>query len=134
MRNRIVDGVMAFGLVWAMVLVVFFCGCSRPLLNLGAQNSGFLLAQEKPDLAREMLGISQDVLDAGIENFTEPAFEAWAEMMVEKLGLDPFLQMNFKEMLRLVDIEIELSESDRDTVELLYRAVANFVIGIEANR
>ncbi|GAG74832.1 unnamed protein product, partial [marine sediment metagenome] len=68
--------VMFFGvlfLIYSMTTIVFIQGCSlNPpektiVLNLVAQNSGFLLAQERPELAQEILKASQGTLSIGIE-------------------------------------------------------------------
>lgn len=124
-----------FCVVVALFLVV---GCASikvqkgVVLNLAAQSSGFMLAQEEPELAKDILKASQIVLDVGIGNFTKPTFQAWTESVIEKLAIDPFLKMNFKEMIKLVEIEITLAEDQQEVVQLAYAVIQNFIKGIKA--
>ena len=132
MRNR-------FSLMILVCMVaVLLCSCSfaKPektmVLNLAAQNSGFLLAKEKPSLARGIQGYSKNVLEIGLEGFTKFAFDEWVVMVMHQLKVDPLLQMNFKEMVKLVNIEIALSENSKDTVDIIYNVIQNFIVGIKA--
>ena len=113
-----------------LIVLLLITGCA--FKNLIAQNSGFFLAQEEPKLAEEILIISQKVLDANI--FTKSTFQDWAGLVMNKLALDPFLQMNFKEMLKSVNINIKLAENQQEIKELTYVTIQNFMVGIKAGR
>lgn len=126
---------------WLIVLFLFSSCTLKPpektiALNLVAKNSGFLLAQENLPLALEIHKYSNALLDTvrDTEILPDPDFTKWVEWMIGRLDLDPFLQMNFQELIKLVDIEIELSDSDEELVELLYQVIRSFVIGIEAGK
>lgn len=119
-----------------IMVLVLMVGCAtlqKPdkivILNLAAQNCGFLLAQENPALAKDILKYSKGVLD---KDFTKPAFIDWSEWVAKAVKLDPFLEMNFKEMMKLVTIEIELTEDQRKIVMIYRQIVQYFVKGIEA--
>lgn len=121
-----------------VTLLAMGCALSQPhktiVLNLAAQNCGFLLAQEKPELAQDILHASNCTLDMESADFTKFTFQAWARMVIERLKPDPFLQMNFKELIKLVKIEIELSEDQQEIVALTFSVIQNFIIGIEAGK
>ena len=119
----------------ALVLVVG-CSFTQPqktvVLNLAAQNCGFLLAQENFPLALEIRNWSEYVLNIEHGNIEETTFHRWAEVVIEHLKLDPFLEMNFKEMLKLVDIEITLAENQKEITKLVYGVIESFIAGIRA--
>lgn len=127
--------------ILAVCLASSLPGCSfiEPqkgiVLNLAAQNCGFALAQKKPALIEEVLSYSKIALEilqpAG---YTELIFRTWAERVIEILKLDPFLEMNFKEMVKLVQVEILLTEDQQEISQLVYDVTQSFIRGIKAGR
>ena len=83
----------------------------------------------------EVLGYSKTALEilqpAG---YTEFVFHTWASRIIEILKLDPFLEMNFKEMVKLVQIEILLAENQQEISQLVYNVTQSFIRGIQAGR
>lgn len=127
--------------ILAVFIVASLQGCTftEPqkgiVLNLAAQNCGFALAQKKPALIGEVLSYSKTALEilqpAG---YTELVFHTWAGRIIEILSLDPFLEMNFKEMVKLVQIEILLAENQQEISQLVYDVTQSFIKGIRAGR
>lgn len=129
--------------IFCVIVALFLvCSCSFSVskpqktiaLNLVVQESGLQLVRANPELAKVVLEYSKHVLEIGIENFTEPDFHKWAEVVMVKLKLETRLEMKFKEILKLVNIEIELSGSSKEIVKMVYNVIENFVIGIKAER
>ncbi len=121
------------------LFLVCFCSFSQPqktiVLNQLAWQGGFQLAQENPKLAKAILTYSEHILEIGLENFTEPDFHKWAEVVLKKLKLEPRPEKIFKDILKLVNVEvIKLSGSSKEIVELVYNVIENFAIGIKANK
>ena len=138
---------ISFALMFLLLAILAVClasslpGCSfiEPqkgiVLNLAAQNCGFVLAQKKPALIGDVLGYSKTALEilqpAG---YTELVFHTWASRIIEILKLDPFLEMNFKEMVKLVQVEILLTEDQQEISQLVYDVTQSFIRGIKAGR
>jgi len=104
------------------------------VLNLAAQNCGFLLAQENLPLALEIRDYSRLVLEMSDGDFTESTFRVWTGRVMESLKLDPLLEANFGEMVKLVNVEIGSGEDYQEIVKLLYVIIENFVIGIQIKK
>lgn len=124
-----------------IVAMLLICGCAftQPqktvILNLAAQNCGFLLAQEGPELVMGALEYSNYTLEVlQPEGYTRLVFYRWAEGVLDILKLDPFLKMNFKEMVKLVEIEILLTENQQEISQLVYDVMQSFIAGIRAGR
>jgi len=125
------------------VIVALFlvCSCSfsfkqpatTTVLNLAVQEGGYQLAQKNSELAKTVLGYSERILEIGLENFTVPDFQKWAKVVMKTLKIEPRLEMKFKEILKLVNVEIELSDN-KEIVKIVYNVIENFVIGIEAGK
>lgn len=123
-----------------IVALVLTVGCalsiSKPqktiVLNMVAQSSGVLLAQELPGVAGEVLKYSETMLAVQIENFSEDAFQKWSAGVIARLDIHPLLKVNFSELIKLVKIEIELAENQQEIVKLAYEVIQNFIKGIEA--
>lgn len=101
-------------------------------LNLLIQEGGYLLAQENSELAKAILAYSKKALGKGLENFTEPDFHKWAEVVMKELKIEPRIEMKFKEILKLVNVKIEPGKSSKEIVELAYNVIETFIVGIEA--
>ena len=125
-----------------LVMAFLVCSCSvsftKPdkvigiALNLAVQEGGYVLAQENSKLAKAVLEYSKKALERGLENFTEPDFHKWAEVVMKELKIEPRVEMKFKEILKLVDIKIETGKSSKEIVELVYNVIEAFTVGIEA--
>lgn len=120
----------------ALCAFLFVPGCAftqpqKLVMDLAGQNTGFIVAQEMPDVAKDVLEYSDTVLAIGPEKFTEANFHDWAEIVMEKFKLHPFLVMNFKQMIKAVNIEIKLSESQTETTQLVFNVIQNFTIGLK---
>ena len=123
-----------------IVIIIGLAGCSFTLnkpektivLNMVAQTFGVLLAQELPGVAGEVLKYSEKVLKIGEGNFTEDTFQEWSGEMIKRLDIHPLLKVNFSELIKLVNIEIELAENQQEIVKLAYEVIQNFIKGIEA--
>lgn len=135
--NRGFSLLLPLCVIVALVLMVA-CALSKPqktiVLNMVAQSSGVLLAQELPGVAREVLKYSEKVLKIGEVNFTEASFHEWSGEMIKRLDIHPLLKVNFAELIKLVDIEITLAENQQEIVKLAYKVIQNFIIGIKAGR
>lgn len=121
------------------LLLIHGCSFVKPekalVLNLAAQNSGYLLAKEKPELIGEVLVFSKYATEVlRPQGYDEHVFYSWAEGMMEILKLDPFLQMNFKEMIKLVKVEILLAKNQQEIAQLTYQIMHHFVKGIQAGK
>ena len=124
------------------VMAMVFSGCisfSKPgkaiVLNMVAQSSGVLLAQELPSgVAEDILKYSEVILKKNSGDFTETTFHEWAGEVIEKLDVHPLLKVNFKELMKLVKIEVTLTGDQQEIVKLSREVIQNFIIGIKAGR
>ena len=112
-----------------LTFLLMGCALSKSLIT---QNFGFLLAQQEPKLAQEILGLSRTVLDKASGDFTEVSFQIWATSVIERLEVHPLLKMNFEEMLKLVNVKIELADNQQEIAQLARAMIQNFVKGIDA--
>ena len=73
------------------LLLVVGCSFTQPqktvVLNLAAQNCGFLLAQENLPLALEIYDFSKHILKVEPGDFTKDTFYWWIEVLMEFLKL-----------------------------------------------
>ena len=120
------------GELWVIVVLSLLFGCALSktqkgvVLNLAVQNAGYVLAQENTGWAKDVLKYSKAVLAK------EFSFTNWTDHVVGMIKLDPFLAMNFKEMMKLVNIQIELNQDQEEILKLTHGVVENFIIGIKA--
>ena len=129
-------------MVALLVMAFLVCSCSLRFtepdkvieiaLNMAVQEGGYLLAQENSELAKSILEYSKKALGKELENFTEPDFHKWAEVVMKELKIEPRIEMKFKEILKLVDVKIETGKSSKEIVELVYNVIEAFNVGIEA--
>lgn len=121
------------------LFLIFNCSFTQPqkavVLNLAAQNCGFLLAQEKPELVKGLLEYSKYAIKVlQPEGYNELVFRRWAGGIVDILKLDPFLKMNFQEMMKLVEIKILLAKNEQEISQVVHDVMQNFIAGVKAAR
>ena len=104
------------------------------VLNMAAQSSGVILAQQLPKVAGEVLKYSEKVLEINSGNLSEATFHEWTKVMVEKLDVHPLLKVNFNELMKLVKIEVTLAADRQEMVKLFFNVIRNFTIGIKAGQ
>jgi len=125
-------------LILALLALCFAPGCTfvKPqktfVLDLAAQASGVLVAEQVPGIAQELLEYSETVLAVPIENFSQQAFDKWSAGVIARLDIHPLLKVNFSEVIKLVKIEVELADNQQEIVKLFYVVIQNFIVGIKA--
>jgi len=125
--------ILAFG-----IITILFTGCSLKFtkdspediaVRLVAKNVGFALGQELPDVAQAILECSDKMLS--VENFTTLDFHAWTDEVLDMLDIHDYYKMNFRELIKLVDIQVELVTDTEESAVVFYRGVIEaFVEGV----
>ena len=132
---------ITFALMFLVLAVLALClapGCAfvKPqktfVLDLAAQSSGVLMAEQVPGIAQEVLEYSETALAVQIENFSQEAFQKWSAGVIARLDIHPLLKVNFSKLVKLVKIDIELADNQQEIVRLSYNVIQNFTLGLKA--
>jgi len=111
--------------------VLFVVGCvslspkQGVILNIMAKDAGYLIAKENPDVGKKILSFSAILPDMDKVNF-----ESWANLIIDQLVDDEFLAMSFKDLLSLVQIEIEGLDSLEEHSKVYNDMIENFCFGL----
>jgi len=127
---------LIFIIVCAGLVMGCFLTISKPektfVLEVAAQSSGVLVAEQVPGIAQDVLGYSETALAVQIENFSQEAFQKWSAGVIARLDIHPLLKVNFTKLITLVKIDIELADNQGEIVRLSYNVIQNFTIGLKA--
>jgi hypothetical protein len=123
------------------IIVLLTTGCSPKYtkdspeditVRLMAKNGGFVLGQELPDVAQLILKYSTGMLDKiDVEDLIAFDFHRWADNVIDILDMHNYYKMNFRELVRLVDIQVKLVPNTEESTAVFYSGIIEaFVEGI----
>lgn len=98
--------------------------------EVAAQNSGYMISKKYPEIGNAILEYSKPLLEA--EDISEVDFHKWAGYLIDKLADDPFLNMNFKKLIELVEVDLNVSEEQKLQSKIIIDVVSNICLGIES--
>lgn len=123
-----------------LVGVLFFPACvslqqpeKKAITQITAKNAGYLVAQKFGGQVAEILKYTEEVLTLPGES-PEGCFKKWSGYVIDQVIEDPYVSMNVKSLVEIVDIEIEDQESVTAKWDLIRELLDDFKIGMKAAR
>lgn len=123
-----------------LVSLLFFPSCAslqqsekKAITQITAKNAGYLVAQKFGGQVAEILKYTEEVLTLPGES-PEGCFKKWAGYIAGQVIEDPYVSMNVKSLVEIVDIEIEAQESITAKWDLIREVLGDFIVGMKAAR
>lgn len=123
MKTQIKTIIMLFAL-----LALFISGCAlfkQPkgeiLTEIIAQDVGYIIAKENPELAATILEYME----------TMPDFENWKTWVIARVVDDEFLQMNFEKLVSLIEVDLKGINNIKMQMDIIMPILQNFAQGIK---
>lgn len=111
-----------------VLLVLFVSGCAffkQPqgeiFTEIIAQDVGYIIAKENPDLATSLLKYME----------TMPDFENWKTWVIVRLVEDEFLRMNFEKLVSLIEVDLKGINNIEKQMDIIMPILQNFAQGIK---
>jgi hypothetical protein len=126
--------VVARTLILAVCLAFLVSSCAflkqprgKIVTEIVAQDVGYLIARENPELASALLKYTEWVMEAGNLDF-----DKWGSVIVGVLVNDELLRMSFKKLLSLVEADLGGVEDIEERLVVIIPILRCFAEGIRA--
>lgn len=121
-----------------LVGLLFFPACvslqqpeKKVMAEITASNAGYLVARHFPEKAAKILKHSEKVLTLPGES-PGGCFKEWSGYVIDQVIEDPYVSMNVKSLIEMIDIEIDAQESIAAKWDLIREVLGEFIIGMKA--
>jgi len=103
----------------------------KAIAEITARNAGYLVARHFPGKAAEILKYSEEGLTLPGES-PGGSFKEWAGYVIDQVTEDPYVSMNVKALIEMVNMEIDAQEGITAKWDLIREVLADFIVGMKA--
>ena len=122
-----------------LIMAIFLCGCisfqvgsdeKELAAKIAARHVGFELQKEYPDIAKEVLALSEEILLAEKDDILLIAIDRVISVLTDEVIDDPLLAMDIQDLVSLVQIkaDVEITQEQKDLVDAISKGL---ISGIE---
>jgi hypothetical protein len=125
-----------------MVIVVFLAGCisfqvgdtERELVaKIAARHVGFEVQKRYPDVAIEVLEVSNDILAVDETNITSSTVDRIVSALTDEVIDDQLLAMGIQDLVGMIRVQVDV-EITEDQMAIIRTVVESLIEGIELGK
>lgn len=129
-------------IVLSVIMTIFLCGCisfqvgsdeKELAAKIAARHVGFELQKEYPNIAKEVLGLSKEILLAEKDDVLLITVNRVISVLTDVVIDDPLLTMDIQDLVSLIQVKVDV-EITQEQKALINAISKGLVSGIEIGK